>query len=100
MVGELKAALESAGRDAAVEKRGLLIQRFLLASDRKRILLHVDLDVLLAESGDRHSYAVFVLGKRLDVVEQVCVGLIIEAGNLVKHGRQVVKSDGRTIERG
>src|SRR5439155_18942129 len=63
MVGELEAALESARCDAAVEERALLIRFFLLASDRESVLLHLDLDVFLAEPGDRHGDAVLILGK-------------------------------------
>src|SRR5438093_121450 len=100
MVGELEATLESARCDAAVEERALLIRLLLLTSDRESVLLHPDLDVLLAEPGDRHGDAVLILGKTLDVVGRISVGLIIEAGDLVKHGREAVEADRRTIERG
>src|SRR6185295_499445 len=63
MVGELEAALESAGCDAAVEELALRIRFFLLTSDRESVLFHLDLDVLLAEPSDCHGDAVLVLGK-------------------------------------
>ena len=66
MVSQLEAALESAGYDAAVEECTLLFRLVLPASDGKCVLLHLDLDVFLAESGYRHGDAILVRRKAVE----------------------------------
>src|SRR4051812_47781402 len=67
VVGELEAALEGAAGDAAIEV-GALLLLLGLAGDHKRVLLDDDLEVVLAEPGDRHGQPVGVFAGVLDVV--------------------------------
>ena len=79
MVGKLEAALEGAGGDAAVEHlaAALLLLFLLLALDRQDVLLGLDVEVALAEAGDRQGHAVGVLAGALDVVGRVGLRLAV-----------------------
>ena len=100
MVGELEAPLERASRDAAVQELTLLLLGLLLTLDVEDLLLDVDLQLILAEAGDRHGDAVLVLAEPLDVVRRVCGRPCVEPGNRVEHVEQPVEADGGAIEGG
>src|SRR5262249_40373032 len=102
MVGELEATLEGAGSDALIEHVAifLLLRGFLFTADRQRVLLHLDVEFLLGEAGDRNRNAVRVLPGALDVVGRIGGIAAVYAAERVEQREQPVKTDGRTIERG
>ncbi len=103
VVGEHEAALERPAGDAAVEQVTLLALGLDLAGDEQRVVLHRQLEVVLAEAGDRHHEAIAVLAGALDVVGRIGRrgrGL----GGAVHQARETVEADrgtekGREIDR-
>src|SRR3546814_5418799 len=72
VVGEVEAALEGAGGDAAVEDARLVVFRLLLlAGDHQAVLLGGDVQLVLREAGDRHDDAIGVVADLLDVVRRI-----------------------------
>src|SRR5262245_24909957 len=99
MVGELEHALERARGDALIKGLALLLlgPRLLVAADRQRVVLHLDLEVRLAKSGNGYRNAIVVLAGPLDVVGRITRGAVV-ASHLIEEGEQPVEANGRTIE--
>src|SRR5262249_44897967 len=91
---ELEAPLERTTGDAAIEQvlRSLLLR--LLAGDRERALLRGDLDVVLAEAGDRHGDAIGVLAGPLDVVRRIARNMVVTAQSRIHQLREAIEADG------
>jgi len=73
VVGELEPALEAATGNAAMQIGGLFQLGLLLAANRERVLLHLDVGVLLSETGDGYADTILILADALDVVGRVGV---------------------------
>src|SRR5690606_32997640 len=100
MIGELEPALEAAGRDAAVQVAplALALLGLLLAAHGERALLHIHLDLIGRETGNRHGDAVLVLAEALDVVRRIGGGEIAARG-AVEELRRPAEAAGRAVER-
>ena len=101
VVGELEAALEGAGGDAAIEHfTALLALLFVpLALHHEHVFLRLDVDVALAEACDGHGDAVGVLVAPLDVVGRIGLRRFAVPPGRIEQAEQTVETDGRTIER-
>ena len=100
MVGELESALEAPRSDAAMQEGGVLLLGALLAANGERVLLHVDGEVVLAETGDGHGDAILVLADALDIVGRVARGIALEAGQRIEQRAEPVEADGGAIKWG
>src|SRR5262245_53951698 len=100
VVGELEAALEGSGGDAAVQELALLVLGLLLGADGEHLLLDVDVELVLAEAGHRHADPVLVVGEPLDVVGRVGGRAAVDAGYGVEQVEEPVEADGGAIEGG
>src|SRR5262249_32979998 len=98
VVGKLEAPLEAAPGNAAVQELPLLAVRLLLAAHRDGLLLHVDVELVLAETGHRHGDPVLVVAQALDVVGRIAHSVAIEARGAVQQIEQAVEANGRAIE--
>src|SRR5262249_24990417 len=98
VVGELEHALERARGNTLIEGLALLLLglRLLVAADRQRALLGLDVQLGLREAGHRYRDAVVVLAGPLDVVGRITRGAV--SGHLIEEGKQPVEADGRTIK--
>src|SRR3984957_4576497 len=99
MVGELEATFEVPRGDALVEHVAtfLLVVGLLLASERQRVLLCFDREISVGEAGDRDRNAIVVLAGPRDIVGWIAGCRRFHAADLVEHGEQPVKANGRTI---
>ena len=81
-IGELEYAFERARRNALVQDfAGVLFRLALLfAADRERVFLQFDIELVLAEAGNRDRDAVGVLAGPLDIVGRIGRGGINRAG--------------------
>src|SRR6516165_3046385 len=79
VVGELEPALEAATGNAAMQIGGLFQLGLLLAANRERVLLHLDVGVLLSETGDGYADTILILADALDVVGRVARRVAFEA---------------------
>src|SRR4029079_6585676 len=86
--------------DTAMQIGALLDLSLLLATNRERVLLHLDGEVLLAETGDRHADAILVLADALDVVRRVARSVALEGAKGVEQRAEAVEADGCTIKWG
>src|ERR1700730_6723550 len=95
MVGELEATLEGPRGNALVEHvAGLrLVAGLLLAADRQPILLRLDRQIAIGESGDCDRDAIGVLAAPLDIVGRIARGRAFHAVELVEHGEHPVEAD-------
>src|SRR6185437_8356 len=100
MVGELESALEAARGDAAMEERRVFDLGLLLAANGKSVLLHLDVEVAVAEAGDGHGDAIVVLADPLDIVGRIARGLALEGRERVEQRAEPVEADGGTVKRG
>ena len=99
VVGELEAALEGAGGDAAVQDRGLVLGLRLAAGHDELAVAGLDRELVLGEAGHREGDAVGILAGLLDVVGRVGVRADVGRHHLVEDRREPVEADGRTVER-
>jgi hypothetical protein len=92
VVGELELALEAARSNALVQvtPRALLLR--LARGDGQGVVLHLDLDLVLGEPGNRHGDAVAVLVDQFDVVRGVA--RLVRAQRPLHQLRQAVDTDG------
>src|SRR5262245_26784837 len=100
MIGELEPALEASRRDAAMEERGVLMLGAFFAADGKGILLHLDGEVALAETGNGHADAILVFADALDIVGRVARGLAVETRERIEQRAEPVEADGGAIKWG
>src|ERR1700678_3154636 len=99
MVGQLEATFEVSRGDALVEHVAalLLVVGLLLASERQRVLLCLDREIRVGEAGDCNRDAIVVLAGPRDIVGWIARYRAFHAADLVEHGEQPVKANGRTI---
>ena len=71
VVGEVEAALERAGGDAAVEIDAAFVLAGFLRGDDQRVFADFDGEVFVGEAGDGDRDALRVIGGLLDVVGRV-----------------------------
>ena len=83
MIGELEPALEAPRSDAAMEEGRVLLLGPLLAANGKGVLLHLDGEVALAETGDVLANAILILADPLDILGRVARSLPLERGERV-----------------
>ncbi len=95
MVGQREAALERAGRNAAVDviRAAVLALLALLAADDQHVLLGGDVDLVRLEAGDRQLDAIIVVAK-LDQVERRIIFLALAGAAVLEHVEQPVEADG------
>src|ERR1700730_1782624 len=99
MVGELEATFEVPRGDALVENLAtlLLVVVLLLAPERQRVLFCFDREISVGEASDCNRDAIVILAGPRDVVGRIARRRPFQAADLVEHGEQSVKANGRTI---
>src|SRR3990170_7806099 len=100
MIGELEPALEAPRSDAAMEEGAVLLLGPLLTANGKGVLLHLDGEVVLTETGDCHADAILILADPLDVVGRVARSLALERGERVEQRAEPVEADGGAVKWG
>src|SRR5262249_15662406 len=85
VVGRLEDALEGARGEAPVEGVALLLVGLdlLVAANRQRALLGLDVEFRLGEAGHRYRDAVVVLTGPLDIVGRI-TGSAVTSGNVIE----------------
>ena len=100
MVGQLEAALEGARRDAAMQELSVLVGGLFLALHRQCLFLDLDVDLELAEAGDRHGDPVLVVAEALDVIGRISGRRRCRSRKRRRAADQPVEANGRTIQGG
>src|SRR3990170_6726386 len=100
MIGELEPVLEAPRSDAAMEEGAVLLLGPLLAANGKGVLLHLDGEVVVTETGDGHADAILILADPLDIVRRVARSLALERGERVEQRAEPVEADGGAVKWG
>src|SRR5262245_40599900 len=98
VVGKLEAPLEAAPGNASVQELPLFAVRLLFAAHREGLFLHVDVELVLAETGHGHGDPVLVVTQALDVVGRIAHPVAIKTRSAVQQIEQAVEANGRAIE--
>jgi hypothetical protein len=98
MLGEFKAALERAARNAPVEDLAFHLS-MALPTDGEPVAMGRDFEVVLAEASDGHRHTVLVVGELDGVKRWVVVGGLSTYGGGFEKLKHAVKADTRTVER-
>src|SRR5687768_688379 len=100
MLGEIEALTEWPSGDSTVQNLGvLLLLTVLVPSDKQRVLLLDEFDLVRGEARQGHGDAVVVLAGPLDIVRRP-VRLRVRSRRLIEQLEQAVEANGRAIKGG
>ena len=99
VVRKLEPPLKAPSSNAVVQERALLVVGLFFTANGQSGLLHLDLKLILVETGNSHGDTVLVLTKAFDIVGRIArIG--INTTHRVEQLRKTIESDGGTIKGG